>query len=242
MWTGSLRFRFEQVEIDDIEADAPIDVFAVAGENTISSVGFNLTRSTTDSNITPSRGSRLNFGVNQFGALGGDFDFTRFTAGYSQFWTLDEDFLGRKTILSLRTDIGYIPQASGEVPLFERFYSGGRDFRGFAFRGVGPRGIRNDTLQLGDEPVGGQFQFISRLQYEIPVYDQFIRWAFFTDQGTIQDEFGFDQWRVTVGMGARLRIPFFGQAPVAIDFGFPILEEEGDETQVLSFSIELPFN
>jgi outer membrane protein insertion porin family len=242
VWTGSVRFRFEQVDIGDIEPDAPVDVFAVAGKSDLSALGLSLTRSTTDSNITPSRGSRLNLGFNQYGALGGDYDFTRFSVGHSQFWTLDEDFLGRKTILSLQFDTGFIPQDNGDVPLFERFYAGGRDFRGFGFRGVGPRGIRNDTMLLGDDPVGGRFQFITRLQYEVPLYSQFVRWAFFTDQGTVQDEFGFDQWRVSVGTGVRLRIPFFGQAPIAIDFGFPILEEEGDDTQILSFSIDLPFN
>ena len=242
IWTGSVSFRFEQIDISAIEPDAPTDVFAVAGESSLSSVGFSLTRSTTDSNITPSRGSRLILGLNQYGAMGGDYDFTRFTAGYSQFWTLDEDFLGRKTILSLKLDTGYIPQDGDDVPLFERFYSGGRDFRGFAFRGVGPRGIRNDTLLVGDDPVGGRFQFVSRLQYEFPIYSQFIRWAVFTDQGTVQDDFGFDEWRVTVGTGLRLKLPFFGQAPIAVDFGIPVLEEEGDETQILSFSIELPFN
>ena len=242
VWSGSVRIRAEQVDISDIEPDAPVDVFAVAGQSDLTALGFNLLRSTTDSNITPSRGTRLRLGINQFGGLGGDYDFTRVTAGYSQFWTLDEDFLGRKTILSLQFDAGYIPQDTADVPLFERFYSGGRDFRGFAFRGVGPRGIRNDTLLLGDDPVGGRFQFLTRVQYEFPVYDQFIRWAVFTDQGTVQDDFGFDQWRVAVGTGIRLRIPFFGQAPIAIDFGFPILEEEGDESQILSFSIDLPFN
>ncbi|MEM9345558.1 MAG: BamA/TamA family outer membrane protein [Planctomycetota bacterium] len=242
VWTGSLRFRFEQIDISDIETDAPVDVFDVAGDSDLSALGINLTRSTTDSNITPSRGSRVRLGINQFGALGGDFDFTRLTAGYNQFWTVDEDFLGRKTIVSLQVDAGFIPQDTDDVPLFERFYSGGRDFRGFAFRGVGPRGIRNDNMLVGDDPVGGRFQFLTRLQYEFPVYSQFIRWAVFTDQGTIQEDFGFDEWRVTVGTGIRLRIPFFGQAPIAIDFGFPILEEEGDETQILSFSVELPFN
>ncbi|MEM6257341.1 MAG: POTRA domain-containing protein [Planctomycetota bacterium] len=242
VWTGSVRFRFEQIDIGDIETDAPVDVFDVAGDSDLSALGINLTRSTTDSNITPSRGSRVRLGINQYGALGGDYDFTRLTAGYSQFWTVDEDFLGRKTIVSLQLDTGFIPQDTDDVPLFERFYSGGRDFRGFAFRGVGPRGIRNDNMLVGDDPVGGRFQFLTRLQYEFPVYSQFIRWAVFTDQGTIQEDFGFDEWRVSVGTGIRLRIPFFGQAPIAIDFGFPILEEEGDETQILSFSVELPFN
>ena len=150
---------------------------------------------------------------------------------------------------SLRIDAGFIPQDTGEVPLFERFYTGGRNFRGFAFRGVGPRGLvdpdgipGNADDFIGNEPVGGNFQFVSRLQYDFPIYDQFLRWAVFTDQGTIQDDFGFDQWRVAVGTGVRLKLPFFGQAPIAIDFGFPIIDENGDDTQLVSFSIELPFN
>ncbi|MGB0768674.1 MAG: BamA/OMP85 family outer membrane protein, partial [Phycisphaeraceae bacterium] len=242
VWTGSLRMRYEQVDVSDIEPDAPVDVFNVAGDSDLTAVGVFLTRSTTDSNITPGSGSRVSFGFNQFGVLGGDFDFSQFTASYDQFWTLDRDFLGRRTILSLSVDLGYIPQDSADVPLFERFYSGGRDFRGFAFRGVGPRGIRNDNGLVGDDPIGGQFRLLTRLQYEIPVYTEVVRWAFFTDQGTVQDDFGVDQWRVAVGTGIRLSIPFFGQAPIAIDFGFPIVEEAGDDTQILSFSIELPFN
>ncbi len=249
IWSGSVRLRAEQVSIDDIEPLAPVDVFAVAGDSTITSLGLNLVRSTTDSNIEPSRGSRITLGVDQFGSLGGDYDFTRFSASYDQFWTLEEDFLGRKSILSLQVDTGYIPQNTGDVPLFERFYSGGRDFRGFAFRGVGPRGLVDPDKILGNgddfigvEPVGGRFEFVTRLQYDFPVYDKFVRWAVFTDQGTIQDDVGFDQWRVAVGTGIRLKLPFFGQAPIAVDFGFPIVEEEGDDSQIISFSIDLPFN
>jgi outer membrane protein assembly factor BamA len=32
-----------------------------------------------------------------------------------------------------------------------------------------------------------------------------------------------------------------GPAPLAFDFGFPLLKAEGDQTQMLSFSAELPF-
>lgn len=242
VWSGSARVRLEQTEISNIEPSAPVDVFAVSGFNAITAVGLSLQRSTTDSNILPGRGSRTSFNVDQFGALGGDFEFTRLSASYDKFWTLDEDFLGRKTILSLKTDVGYIPQSNGEVPLYERFYAGGRSFRGFQFRGVGPRGVRNDTGRLGDDPVGGRFNFVSRLEYEVPLYEEIVRWAFFTDQGTIQEDFGFDQWRVAVGTGVRFNIAFFGQAPIALDFGFPLIEEDGDQTQILSFSVQLPFN
>lgn len=242
IWTGTARVRLEQVDISDIESDAPLDVFAVSGGNTLASVGFTLLRSTTDSNILPSRGKRISLGVDQFGLLTGDYDFTRLNAGYDQFWTLDEDFLGRKNILSLKIDSSYIPQDNSEVPLFERLYAGGRNFRGFGFRGVGPRGIRADTLALGDDPVGGRFLFVTRLQYEQPLYDEIVRWAVFTDQGTVSDEFGFDEWRASVGFGFRFKIDFLGQAPIAIDFGIPLLKEETDETQLISFSVDLPFN
>lgn len=241
-WTGSITTRIEQVDIDAIEPDAPVDVFAVQGESLLTSVGFSLTRSRTDSNITPSRGNRLTLGMDQIGVFGGDYDFTRVNVGFAQFWTLDEDFLARKSILSFRIDSGYILQDLTDVPVFERYYSGGRDFRGFAFRGVGPRGIQNNTLTLGDDPVGGRFQFLTRLEYEMPLYDQLVRWAVFTDQGTVQDDFGFDQWRVSVGTGVRFIVPFFGQFPFAVDFAVPLMKEDGDETQIFSFDLKIPFN
>jgi len=242
VWTGSARVRAEQIEISDLDASAAQDAFAVQGDNTLTGLAFTLTRSTTDSNIIPSRGSRLQLGVEQVGAFGGDFDFTRIGLGFDQFFTLDEDFMGRKTILSVKVVSGYIPQDPDDTPLFERYYAGGRDFRGFAFRGVGPRGIRNDTLLVDDDPVGGQFELLTRLQYEFPVYEQLVRWAVFTDQGTVQEEIGVDKWRVAVGTGIRLNVPFFSQAPIAIDIGIPLVEEEGDETQLISFSFELPLN
>ena len=241
-WTGSLTTRVEQVTVEDIEPDAPVDAFAVQGDSLLTAVGLNLTRSRTDSNITPSRGNRLTLGIDQIGVFGGDYDFTRVNVGFAQFWTLDEDFLGRKSILSFRADAGYLLEDQDDVPMFERYYSGGRDFRGFAYRGVGPRGIRNDTLTLGDDPVGGRFQFLTRLEYEMPLYDQVVRWAVFTDQGTVQDEFGFDEWRVSVGTGLRFVVPFFGQFPFAVDFAVPLVNEQGDETQIFSFDLKIPFN
>lgn len=242
IWTGSVNLRFDQVDIDDIDPSAPVDVFAVAGETELSSAGISLTRSTTDSNVRPSRGSRIVLNLDQFGALGGDFDFAKVNLAFNQFWTLDEDFLGRKSILSFSAQIGYIFADTNDIPLFERFYAGGRNFRGFDNRGVGPRGVRMDTMTVGDDPVGGRFRLVTRLEYEVPLYQESVRWAIFTDQGTVQDDFGVDEWRVAIGTGLRFIIPFFGQAPVAIDFAIPLIEQDGDETEIFSFSIDLPFN
>lgn len=51
----------------------------------------------------------------------------------------------------------------------------------------------------------------------------------------------FSDLRVAVGVGLRIKVPIFGQTPIALDFGFPIREEDGDDTQVLSFSVSRDF-
>lgn len=240
IWSGSVSGRVEQVEIDEIDDEAPTDVFAVAGGNTLSGLGLTVRRTTVDNQINPTTGSRLELGINQIGILGGDFDFTRLTADYRKFWTVDEDFLGRRTVVGLRLEVGAIPQ-DGEAPFFERFYAGGHSsFRGFEFRGVGPRGVNALTGGVSDEGVGGDWLTLFGMYYELPVYQNILRWNFFTDMGTIQEDFGFDEWRVSVGTGARFAIPLLGQAPFAIDVAFPLIKEDTDETQVLSFNIALP--
>ena len=44
-----------------------------------------------------------------------------------------------------------------------------------------------------------------------------------------------------VGLGVRLYIPQFGQAPLAFDFAVPVVDEETDEDRLFSFSFDLPF-
>ncbi len=144
-------------------------------------------------------------------------------------------------MVSLGLEVGYIFEQD-EAPLFEPFNAGGhRSFRGFRFRGVGPRGIRQDTGMLGDDPVGGDWMFLVKLEYNYPIYREVVRGVVFLDTGTVEDDFGFDNYRASLGVGVRLKIPFLGQAPFALDFAVPLLKETGDETQVVSFDLALPF-
>jgi len=240
VWSGSLSFRGENVELSNIATDAPLDVFAVRGESQVTAAGFSMERNTTDNPIFPTEGSRLQFGVERVGALGGDFDFTKLTAEFRKFWTVDEDFLGRRTVFSFRGEVGFIPEEN-EAPVFERFYAGGHGtFRGFDFRGVGPRGIRADTGERSEEAVGGRFQLLTGLEYQFPLVDDWLRGVVFTDQGIVSSEPRLDKWRVSVGTGVRLQVPFFGRAPFALDFAFPIVEESGDERRIFSFNLDVP--
>lgn len=239
VWSGFARSRFENIDIGAIEPDAPTEVFALEGESELTSLTFGLSRNTIDSLRQPSRGSDLNLGVEQVGLLGGDFDFTRITAGYTKYWTLDEDFLGRKDTLRFKTELGYIPQ-DGESPFFERFFRGGRSFRGFDDRGVGPRGVQADDGSESEEAVGDDWMLLASLQYEYPLYEETLRGVLFTDQGTITSDPGFENWRVTVGFGFRVVLPIF-QAPLALDFAFPLAAEDEDKQQVISFTLDVPF-
>ena len=239
VWSATGRFRIENVGVRRISASAPTDVFDVQGSNLILGTALTLERSTVDDPREPGSGSRSFLEVEQVGLGVGDFNFTKLSGGWTHYWTLDTDYLGRKSVLRARTEAGYL--FGGTAPLFERFYAGGhRSFRGFEFRGVGPRGIRADTGQRSTEAVGGDFMFLAGLEYSFPVAEEFLRGVLFVDSGTVQQDIGLDKYRVAAGFGFRVRVPML-DAPVAIDFGVPLRKEDGDQTQLISFDLDLPF-
>jgi outer membrane protein insertion porin family len=239
-WRAGVSSRYEQVHLTAIAPFAPTEVFAAEGPDTITSIGFQLTRSTVDTIIRPGRGSVLEMSIERVGALGGDYDFTSATVDYTVFLTLDEDFLGRKSILRLKSRVSHIFE-DGEAPVYEQFYLGGRSFRGFDFRTISPKGIRNDNGKPSEEPVGGEWLIFLGAQYEFPIWEELFNGVIFADTGTVTDEVGFDDYRASVGVGLRLYVEAFGPVPIAFDFGFPILSEDTDEEQVFSFSAEIPF-
>jgi len=124
----------------------------------------------------------------------------------------------------------------GNTPVFERFYAGGiGSFRGFRFRGISPRqGIRNDK-------VGGDFMLLSGGEYVVPIYEKVIQGVAFLDMGTVEREISIRTWRMSVGVGVRLTLPFFGTVPMEFDLVFPVLKNSEDQEQIFSFYVGLPF-
>lgn len=237
-WTGNLRLRVESVELTDIQPDKPTDVFDVADQSTLIGLSASLERSTIDSIFRPTRGSRTRFEIEQ---VTGQYSFTNFDARHSVFIPIREDYLGRPTVLSLTGEIGYIPQGQDEVPTYERYFLGGQTFRGFEFRTVSPKGVRNDNGLPSDDPVGGTFMLFLGAEVQQPVYEDVLSLAFFVDTGTVTERPGIDDYRVSAGLGLRLYIPQLSPAPLAFDFGFPLVKQEGDEKRLFSFSVDLPF-
>ncbi|MCK6476414.1 MAG: BamA/TamA family outer membrane protein [Phycisphaerales bacterium] len=240
-WTGSLPIRIESINLSDIDEGEPVDYWEVADQNILTSVGVSFVRNSLDDFYRPSKGSRIELGFEQVGALGGDFTFNAFRAQHQIFLTVSEGFLGDKTVLSFKTSMGYIPQGPDEAPVYERFYLGGQSFRGFNYRTISPKGIRYDTGTLGDDPVGGTWSFFFGPEILQPILTENVALAGFIDSGTVVDDVGFDKYRVSVGFGVRLFIPQLSPAPLAFDFGFPLVKYYGDRERVFTFSIDIPF-
>ena len=232
-WSARVTARGEDVEITDIRRpeERAREILELEGHSTITSLGLEVKRSTIDSPILPSTGSSVTMAWERAGLIGGDFDFDKLTLEGAWYTTIYEDLLDRKTVLALRGDIGYI---SGDAPFFERFYAGGiGSVRGFRYRGISPRdGIVED-------PIGGDFMVTGTAELNFPIAGESLRGVVFTDVGFVEEDFEIGTIRSSVGFGFRLTLPFFGQIPLAADFGFPITKDDQDRTRIFSFSLGL---
>jgi outer membrane protein assembly complex protein YaeT len=231
VWSGSVAVRGENIQIDNIH-DEPVRAFEILeedGSHNLTSLALTLRRDTTTGGALPSKGNSLQGTWESVGALGGDYTFQKFTISADQYYTLYEDLVDRKTILSLHADAGYI---AGSAPFFERFYGGGiNSIRGFAFRGVTPRSGPDD------DRVGGEFSITGSAEVSFPLVEELLRGVVFVDAGMVEKDFEFGTLRSSVGTGLRITLPVLGQVPIAIDFALPITQESKDDTQIISFSL-----
>ena len=146
--------------------------------------------------------------------------------------TVTEDVLGRRSVFKLKARAGFAP---GDPPIFERFYAGGQGtIRGFEYRGVGPF--------ERDEPIGGEFLLLLGSEYEFPLFGKNFSGVLFLDSGTVEENTSISTMRAAAGFGFRFTVDMFGApVPFALDFGFPLVKDDDDETQVFSFSIAWSF-
>jgi outer membrane protein insertion porin family len=252
-----LGYRIERVRVTDVENDAPQDVFDVKGNNLISGLRATLTynQNLVDRDFVLYGGYSASVYyeiVGQF--LGGDHDFHR--AGVEANWQTSLLSWPRhhKWVFAVRGEVGWQRELMGkddEIPIFERFFAGGpNSIRGFRFRSVGPRD------EVVDEPIGGNFLVTLTSEFSFPLFRDLLRGVFFIDAGTVIPDLvprgspGFteesvqyyfsEELRVAAGFGVRLKVPFF-PAPVALDFAWPLQDQEDDERQVFSFSVGFGF-
>lgn len=230
-YSGRVTLRGEDVDIraiDNKPLRAP-EILAGQGHHTVTGAEIGFRRDTTDSILLPTRGSVFDVSYEHVGALGGQYNFDKFQTSATGYWTLYDDLLDRKTVLRTSARVGYI---TPDAPFFERFYAGGGgSMRGFRYRGISPRSGPDD------DPIGGNFSVTGTVEVGFPLAGESLRGVVFTDIGDVENSARFGTVRVSTGVGVRLTLPIFGQVPIALDFGVPLLKARQDDTQIVSFSL-----
>jgi outer membrane protein insertion porin family len=235
-FTFQLGWDAYQIDIRGVTFGAPAAVKELKGTNTVFSLTPALILDTRDSFILPTSGVRMSISETYAGqVLPGSFDFNKFSfeaEAHIPLYTTENKL---KHVLSLQYTFGYgsAMRQTDDIPIFERFYAGGRERpRGFDFRGMGPH-------ENGD-PVGGDALVLTTIEYSYPIFVEFLRGAFFYDLANLTSDFDglrHEKWRNVVGFGIRFFIPQLGNIPVKLDFGFPLTKQQQDQRQTVTFDI-----
>ena len=150
-----------------------------------------------DNIYDPHEGKRMAYSVEWAGGLGGDFDFTKFTADWRYYYRA-----GGESVWALNLGAGY---ADGDMPLSQRYSMGGSDTL---------RGYEDDQFR-------GNSMVKATLEYRFPIVKK-VQGVLFTDNGYAwdkrhEDDFDFGLLKNSYGVGLRINSPL---GPVKLDYGY----------------------
>ncbi|MBM2834591.1 MAG: omp85, partial [Candidatus Brocadiaceae bacterium] len=225
---------FEIIDMErwDDEEDTPQDVLDVEGSHLKAGITLSANIIKTDNIYMPSKGYE---GESSLEFAGLDVDIAKYKFQTTRYNTLFEIPKWGKHVIAYGGTFGIVEPTSGsEVPIFERFFAGGYgSLRGFEYRGIAP--VDEKT---GDQ-IGGDILVVMNAEYLVPIYKDILRAAVFIDTGKADEkvsDINLDNFRLSTGVGLRVNIPFLGRSTIAIDYGIPVIKEEGDEIQAFSFN------
>jgi outer membrane protein insertion porin family len=228
-WSQGISFRAENVNIDRIDADAPIEILDVEGDSFLAGIKLSVKQDLSDDEYNPTSGSIFDLSYEQ---VSGDYTFGILEGTQRWYRTLHKDLAERKTVLAIKL-LG--ATTIDEAPPFEKFYGGGTGtygIRGFRYRGVSTRGINPFTLER-DEPIGSDWIFLANAEVTVPLSGENVSWLFFVDSGAIDT----GNYRASTGIGIQILIPqWFGPVPMRFELGVPILKDDDDDTEELGIS------
>ncbi|KJU85459.1 outer membrane protein assembly complex, YaeT protein [Candidatus Magnetobacterium bavaricum] len=217
-------YRFEDVNVFDVQDDAPKIVKEQIGKATTSSITPTLTRDTRDNYNDPSEGSRNSVYVT-FAGLGGSNAFLK--SGVDSLWFFP--FFG-PTTLSFRGRYGYGSGVYGKnLPIYERFYVGGiSTIRGLVFGEAGP----TDT---DGTYIGGTSQLLFNGEFIFPIVSEIkLKGVVFVDTGSsFESGIELSEFKYTSGGGFRWISPF---GPIRIEYGHNLHKKPGESSGRVEFS------
>ncbi len=233
-WRQRIGLTVEEVELREFDRGVSNELFSEKGTYTHNLLSLELNRDTRNRARKPTRGSRVEFGLDLIPDFAGSYsDVYKVRAKGVKFLPLWFD-----TVLKFSASAGIVDEISGQQPaIFDRLFAGGAStFRGFERREVGP-------VDVNDEPVGGEARVLGTVEYMYPLAD-WARISLFCDTGNVwEDMSGLDpgEMNVSVGSGLQLELPI---GPLRFDYGIPVKTEQGhleDASGRLHFSMGYTF-
>ncbi|MEH6546657.1 MAG: outer membrane protein assembly factor BamA [Sneathiella sp.] len=234
---GDVSYSLINEKLDNLTSDASTVVQKSEGEYLISSIGYNITISDLDDTLFPTTGSKWVFG-NRLSGLGGDVHSLETTASYVRFFPVYEN----DVVFSTGAVGGYIVGLGEDVLILQRFNAGGRNFRGFENRGIGPRDVAS-----GDS-LGGNAYIIGSAELRFPLglpQEYGILGRTFLDVGTLT---GIDDndpgivdsgsIRASAGVGMNWVSPF---GPIQINIAYAFLKEDYDKDEIFALDFGTRF-
>ena len=200
-------------------------------------IGYYYSIDKRDDVINPTDGWSVGFGQDLAGPSG-DSSFLRTTAVANFFEEVAEGW-----VFQAKLNLGVIHDyKGGSIRYSDRFFRGGRNFRGFQRGGIGPRDLRTDTALGANRYLTGTTQVSLPLGIPKEVgmrANLFVDFGFLGETDAvgsqIEDEMAF---RATYGLSFAWRSPL---GPVRFDFARPIVKEDYDETRFFRFTIGTSF-
>jgi len=223
-------YRVEYDKLNEIKAATELALGDIRRKGILSGPTLGLIWNTADDPLNPKKGEVITLQFDQAG-WGGQYSFYKITTEAKKY--ID---IGWQTIFASRLKLGLADSIGAEenLPLFERFYSGGdKSVRGYGRRRLGP-------LSAGNDPLGGLSLVEGSLELRRPIWKE-LNGALFVDFGQVSRrsfDLPFGNLRFSRGFGVSYATPV---GPIRLDIGFPIKPPRGDKPWQIHFSIGASF-
>lgn len=213
---GNLSYQIKRTLTFDVDPE----ILSIAPESSDSrSVALTLNRNKTNDPFFPTRGTNTELRLERTGGfLGGTIDFNRAAFNLRGYRTIAGPFTGA---MALRSGVVREFSPSVDVPIFERFFTGGANsVRGYKERGVGP-------LDSAGSPLGGEWLLGTSVETRFPLFWR-LTGALFVDGGMVGPEardVAISDWKYGGGGGIRFKTPV---GPIRLDYGYKLNRDEND--------------
>ena len=228
---GSLMYQYEDVRLSGVSPEAvltPEDIGKVA----VATINPSIIIDRRNDPFNPSKGALYSITFREAAKfLGSRPQFAKITVQDSYFFSPVSKLV---FAFSLRGGVAWNFGESQEVPIFERYFVGGRStVRGYDQERLG---IPGKTITIDGNPTGGNMMVVINGEIRFPLF-RGLGMVVFMDGGNVWrevDEFDISEIKSTAGAGIRYNTPV---GPLRLDIGCKLDREAGEDKCLPHFTL-----